>query len=193
MKNLLTFTFLLLFAIPLMGQTNNSSHDITVDFDDLAVLNVVSTNPTTDVILNASWGINVAGEEVSVGTYLDSNSVNRLHYSVFSPEGGNKDFNISVQTTGFDGAGWTIDLELLEGNFPNTPSKGTPISSVDLRAASSSVDVVDGIHKIAWTGTDISTDGWGLKYKLKVTDMNTFEGGSNTTNPIIVTYTIYED
>lgn len=193
MKNLLTFTFLFLFVVPLMGQTNNSSHDITVDFDDLAVLNVVSTNTITDVILNASWDINVAGEEVSVGTYLDSNDMNRLHYSVFSPQGGNKKFNISVQSSGFDGTGWTIDLEMIQGDFPNTPSEGTALQSLNLRDAATSTDVVQDIHKIAWTGTDVSTDGWGLKYKLKVTDMNSFEGGSNTTNPIIVTYTIYED
>ncbi len=193
MKNLQIAFALILFAgffsIDAAAQGNSGNHDINVEFNDITLLDVVSQNDL-DITLTGDWGGVTAGEEISEGTPLATNGDNRLHYTVFSPQGGNKTFSITVQASGFEGQGWTIDVTPNEGNFGNNNSKGQTAGKIDLRNdASSPTNLITDIFKIAWTGTDVANDGWGLDYVLKVTDFDNFEAG-NSSNGVTVTYTI---
>jgi len=195
MKNLkIAFAFTLLFgffSMDAIAQGNSGNHNINVEFNDITLLDVVSQNDL-DIVLSGDWGSVTAGEEITEGTELASNGDNRLHYTVFSPQGGNKSFSITVQASGFEGQGWTIEVTPNEGNFGNNNSKGNSAGTIDLRNdANSATDLITNIFKISWTGTDKANDGWGLDYVLKVTDFDNFEGG-NSSNGVTVTYTIDE-
>jgi|GEM_PF-599995 hypothetical protein len=197
MKNLkilfsaLLITGALIVAQNAVAQNNEGAHDINVSFDGITLLDVVSPNANQDITLSGEWGSVQAGEEITENTVLASNEENRLHYTVFNPQGGNNTYKISVGVSGFEGSGWDIDITLQAGNFDNPNANGTVGSTTGLRD-NSGADVVTGIGKIAWTGTDESADGYGLLYELKVTDFDTFEAG-NDTNPITVTYTLSEE
>jgi hypothetical protein len=196
MKNLkIAFSLVLLsglFSFGVMAQGNSGNHEINVEFTEIALLDVVSPN-ALDITLEGEWGSLTAGEEITAGTELATNGDNRLHYTVFSPQGGNKTFSITVQATNFEGSGWTIEVTPNEGSFAGPGnSKGAPVGTIDLRNdASNATNLITDIFKIAWTGTDNAADGWGLDYVLKVTDFNNFEAG-NSSNGITVTYTIDE-
>jgi hypothetical protein len=191
------FSLLLISTVFFTGQqmsaqgNNTGNHDVNVEFDGITLLDVVSPNANQDITLSGEWGSVQAGEEITENTVLASNEENRLHYTVFNPQGGNNTYKISVGVSGFEGSGWDIDITLQAGNFDNPNANGTVGSTTGLRD-NSGADVVTGIGKIAWTGTDESADGYGLLYELKVTDFDTFEAG-NDTNPITVTYTLSEE
>jgi hypothetical protein len=196
MKNLkIAFSLVLLsglFSFGVMAQGNSGNHDISVEFNEIAILDVVSPSGNQNITLTGDWdaGSLTPGEEITVNTPLDSNKVNRLHYTVFSPQGGNSTYEISVSSGGWTGAGWTIGLDLEPGTFGNPNASGTNAAIADMRGTSASTQLVSDIHKIAWTGTDVSASGWQLNYVLKVTDFDTF---AEPTGPVTVTYTISED
>ena len=190
------FSLLLISTVFFTGQqmsaqgNNTGNHDVNVEFDGITLLDVVSPNANQDITLSGEWGSVQAGEEITENTVLATNEENRLHYTVFNPQGGNNTYKISVATTGFEGAGWDIDLSLEAGSFSNPNAAGVAGSTIGLRSGGG--EMVSDISKIAWTGTDEAADGYGLLYELKVTDFDAFEAG-NSSNAITVTYTISEE
>lgn len=196
MKNLKNLFSVLLITGALFVTQNSfaqttSGHDINVEFSGVSLLDVVS--PTdVNISLNGDYGSTEAGEEIQEGSVIATNSDNRLHYTVFNPQGGTNTYKISVAASGFEGAGWDIDLSFVAGAFGGGPNpQGTYGSTQSLRSGTSQ-DMVTDISKIAWTGTDEAADGYALQYDLKVTDFDTFEAG-NDTEPITVTYTLSEE
>lgn len=191
MKNLkIAFSLVLLsglFSFGLMAQGNSGNHDISVEFEGITLLDVVSSTDLNITLAGEYTGVN-AGEEITENTVLASNNVNRLHYTVFNPSGGTNTYKINAAATGFTGAGWTIDVTPEAGNFENPNAAGTAGSTFSLRDGG---DLVNAIGKVAWTGTDVGADGYGLLYELKVTDFSTFEIDPSTT--VNVTYTISEE
>jgi hypothetical protein len=191
MKNLkIAFSLVLLsglfsFGLTAQGNGNSGNHEISVGFDEIALLDVVSLD-AVDITLTGDFSGIEAGEPVSENSVLASNNANRLHYTVFNPTGGPNKINVAA--TGFSGSGWTINVTPEAGSFANSNAAGDPNSSaISLRDGG---DLVTGVGKIAWTGTDEATEGYGLLYELTITDIDNFDIDNGTT--VQVTYTISE-
>lgn len=177
----------------LLGQgSSEASHDIFIEFDEVVLMDVVSSSDI-DIVLEANLGSGLtAGESIDNGTVLAENSDNRLHYTIFNATPWNQ-YKIAVDVSALEGEGWDIELSITPGDFAHSGANGniyTPLLS--LRTAPPSANLLGGINNVCWTGTNVETQGYQLNYQLKVTDVNNFEAG-NTTSPITITYTLSEE
>lgn len=169
-----------------------ASHEVFVEFQDVMLLDVVSVD-NVDIILQADFNNSLqAGEAITNGAVLASNSKNRLHYTTLSSNIW-KQYKISVDVTGMEGNGWDIELAIEPGDFEHSGAEGNIYTSLlSLRFAPTTANLLGGINSVCWTGTNKETQGYQLNYELKITDINNFEAG-NQDNPITVTYTLSEE
>ncbi|SRR6056297_75805 len=172
--------------------SNVASHDVNVNFQDVVLLDVVSTNQV-DIVLQANFGSGLqAGDAINNGTVLASNSENRLHYTTLSSNPW-KQYKISVNVSGMEGSGWDIELVIEPGEFEHAGAEGNIYTTLlSLRYAPAQANLLGGINSVCWTGTNKETQGYQLNYELKITDINNFEPG-NQDSPITLTYTLSEE
>ncbi len=171
---------------------NIASHEVYVDIQDVVFLDVVSTDQV-DIVLQANFSSGLqAGEAITNGTVLASNSENRLHYTTLSSNPG-KQYKISVDVNGIEGNGWDIELVLEPGEFEHSGAQGNIYTSLlSLRFAPAQANLLGGINSVCWTGTNKETQGYQLNYELKITDINNFVPG-NQDSPVTITYTLSEE
>jgi len=170
----------------------SANHDVSVSVPSFAILDIESSNGSSDVILEPSVSGLEAGSEVSFTSVTNNNLW--LNYTAIADNQGNgnspvmKTRKISVQMDKVI-SGLTINLKVKAdaGSGEGTVGTSSYVNS-DLPLTTGSQEIIGGIGT-CYTG-DGASNGHQLIYSLDADDYSTLLAGSEE---VTVTYTITDE
>ena len=183
LKNVSILIAALFVSFAAFGQDNNeASHNVTVNWTDLMIMDIENTDNNIDITLDVGYTDHEAGEAIKDGDILASDETTWLNWTVFAPTSSGT-YHIQASIGSDISTGWSLQATPSLGSI----SQGTATAvNNPVSLATTNANIVTGISNLAWTG-DGASQGCKIKYDVVVDDADGISASDETVN---VTYTI---